>query len=236
MAFLRNEELGLRVRELERIVDNPQVQLAVVMAFVVLLLGVPNTVTPSATMRLVETQPLIRIYSASWRSQLVIGISGILGILATNVAGPRWLMVLGSTCGTLFSTSLIISQYHQGGGGWYVAAAVVEDVGHTMMTVALVTVLLTYPREQRKARTLALFQFLVNLSLTLGQVVEVGGKTAAWIRLAGCVAALVGVAPWMVPVSRVVRDTGVYVVVEGHGELKRELRGLAMSLQGMALV
>ncbi|KAJ2746845.1 hypothetical protein GGI20_000998 [Coemansia sp. BCRC 34301] len=216
---------------------SPQAQLAVVTAFVFVLLGVSNVVTPSAVSRLVENQGAIRVYSASWRSQLVISVSGILGIIAANVAGPRTVMLIGSVSGAIYSASIVASQYHgTGGGGWYVSAAVVEDIGHTMLTVCLVTVMLTYPREQRKARTLALFQFLVNLSLTLGQVVVVGGQVAAWVRLAACVAA-VGVAPWMMPVGRVVRDSGIYVVA-GHAELRRELSRLGNNVcsWSMALV
>ncbi|KAJ1670722.1 hypothetical protein GGF38_001321, partial [Coemansia sp. RSA 25] len=221
---------------------SPQAQLVVVMAFVVVLLCVPNVATPSAVARLVATQAAVREYRASWRSQLVTGVSGLLGIAAINAGGPRLVMLLGSACGTAYSASIIASHYHRAGGGgagWYVASAVVEDFGHTVLTVGLVTVLLTYPREQRKARTLALFQFLVNLSLTLGEAVPwPSGKAAAWTRMAACVAAL-GVAPWMTPVARVIRDSGVYVVAEGHAPpLSGELHGLARCLWSwdMALV
>ncbi|KAJ2690231.1 hypothetical protein IWW39_000912 [Coemansia spiralis] len=218
---------------------SPQAQLSIILAYVLVLLGVSNVVSPSAFKLLEQNQPAISLYRTSWPGQLVVSVSGILGIIATNVAGPRCVLLFGSLAGIAYSTGLVVSQYKID-GKWYVALLVVEDIGHTILTVCLVTIMLTYPRERRKARVLAMFQFLVNLSLTLGQVLlrdPEAGKEAAWTRLAACCVAL-GIAPWVAPVSGVVRDSGVYVVAQGQEGLLQEIRGLGYCLwtRSMALV
>ncbi|KAJ2830907.1 hypothetical protein GGI24_001782 [Coemansia furcata] len=209
------------------------------MAYVLVLLGVSNVVSPSAFALLEQKQAAISLYRTSWPSQVVVGVSGVLGIVATNVAGPRSVLLFGSLTGIIYSTGLVVRQYRDG-GAWHVAFLVIEDIGHSMLTVCLVTVMLTYPRERRKARVLAMFQFLVNLSLTLGQVLlrdPKAGREAAWTRLAACCVAL-GVAPWVAPVGGVVRDSGVYVVAQGHASLVLEMQGLGSCLwsRSMGLV
>ncbi|KAJ2259176.1 hypothetical protein GGI13_000132 [Coemansia sp. RSA 455] len=218
---------------------SPQAQLAIVMAYVLVLLGVSNVVSPSAFTLLEEKQQAVSLYRTSWPCQLVISVSGVLGVVTTNVAGPRCVLLFGSLTGIIYSIGLVVSQYN-GGGRWYVALLVIEDIGHTILTVCLVTIMLTYPRERRKARVLAMFQFLVNLSLTLGQVLlrnPRAGKEAAWTRLAACSVAL-GIAPWVAPVGGVVRDSGVYVVAQGRVDFGGEIRGLGYCLwtRSMALV
>ncbi|PIA14844.1 hypothetical protein COEREDRAFT_98592 [Coemansia reversa NRRL 1564] len=182
-------------------------------------------------------RPRVNLYANTWREQLVICVSGFLGILATNLLGPRISLLFGSATGTLHSLAILVAAYQlQGWFPLFVVARVLDDIGKTVTRVCLVTLTLAYPREQKKARVLALFQFVVDMFLTLGQVLKQnhgaqkgrdkeGAMGVAWARLLFTLLSslcIFGVAP----IGSVIRDSGVYVLARQTNSLRREFAKL----------
>ncbi|KAJ2497558.1 hypothetical protein GGH96_005015 [Coemansia sp. RSA 1972] len=182
-------------------------------------------------MTLLDAQK-IRMYVGTWREQLVISVSGVLGILATNLLGPRAMMLLGTCTGTLLSAAMAVAAHDvRGGYPFFIVAKILDDVGHTMTRVCLVTMALTYPCERKKARVLALFQFILDMFMTLGEVLKQNhgirhGRSQAmstiWARLAfTCVSALCAIG--VTPIGTVVRDSGVFVLAREIKSVSREV-------------
>ncbi|KAJ2803227.1 hypothetical protein H4R21_002116 [Coemansia helicoidea] len=216
--------------------QSPQAQLGILFAHWVLLIAVPGFLTPCAMSVIRETRT--HVFGQTWHEQLLLGVLGLVAIPATTLLGPRVVLLFGSLTGTLLSVAAVVGTY--GLPGWYsllVAAKAIDNCGRTMARVCTGTVVLTYPREQRKARVLALFQLVVDVFLTMGHVLEYRsrarlgrGRTAAeataWSRLAfTCVSAVCVLG--IVPVTKVVRDSGVFVLARPTPSLKEELRRLA---------
>ncbi|KAJ2778842.1 hypothetical protein H4R18_004364 [Coemansia javaensis] len=208
--------------------QSPQAQLGVLFAYSVVLIAVPSLLTPSA---LAAARPgRARVYEDTWREQVVLAGSGLAGILATNLLGAQALVVAGSLTGAVFSAAIVAGVH--GARGWYpffVAAKVVDDCVRTMTRVCLVTMTMTYPREQRKARVMAMFQLMLDVFLTMGQGLRrhrVSAVAAAWARLAFVCASAACVA-WVVPTDAVVRDSGVFVLARPTRSLRTELRRTA---------
>ncbi|KAJ2161462.1 hypothetical protein GGF46_001483 [Coemansia sp. RSA 552] len=211
--------------------ESPQVQLGVLFAYGVLLVALVEFLTPCAETLLDRAR--LRVFVGTWREQLVVSVSGLLGILAANFFGPRVMLLLGSATGTLHSLAIVVAAHgHLGGYRFLLAAQVMDRIGHTMTRVCLVTMALTYPCERKKARVLALFQFVLVMFTTLGEVLRQNhnarrtgnrdaAEGAAWARLAVTgLAALCAVG--VTPIGAVVRDTGVFVLARESHCLKRE--------------
>ncbi|KAJ2715821.1 hypothetical protein H4R19_000991 [Coemansia spiralis] len=216
--------------------QSPQAQLGVLFAYSVLLIAVPGFLAPCAMTLLHETRT--RPYEETWHEQLVLGVLGLAAILATNLLGPRILLLAGSLTGTLLSVATVVGAYKlPGWHSFFVAAKGIDDCGRTMARVCMGTMMLTYPREQRKARVLAMFQLVVDVFLTVGQVLEHSSGAhsgrgrgaamgAAWSRLAfTCLSAVCVLA--IVPVTQVVRDSGLFVLARPTTSLREELRRTA---------
>ncbi|KAJ2821459.1 hypothetical protein IWW50_004628, partial [Coemansia erecta] len=212
--------------------QSPQVQLGVLFTYGLLMVALPEFLTPCG-MSLLDSQR-IRMYVGTWREQLVICISGILGILATNLLGPRAMLLLGTITGTLLSASMAVAAHNEipGGHTFFLVAKIMDDIGYTMTRVCLVTMSLTYPCERKKARVLGLFQLVLDMFVTLGEVlrqnhdVRHGGREQAmrtvWARLAfTSVSALCAV--WVTPIGTVVRDSGVFVLAREIKSVSREV-------------
>ncbi|KAJ2486599.1 hypothetical protein EV174_001023 [Coemansia sp. RSA 2320] len=200
-----------------------------VLAYVMVLAGVAGVTTP-CVLAATGHAAAVAAYAGSWR-QAITAAAGIVGAVAANVAGVRRVLWVGSAAGVACSAVLLAGAYGRAGASGVIAVLAVENAGRTIATVGAVAVLLTYPREQRKARALAAFQFAVNLSLTLGQVTvlakRVDAHAAAWARVV-CSVAAAGVATFVVPASAVVRDSGVYVDVARARGVWSEARLLAV--------
>ncbi|KAJ1831526.1 hypothetical protein LPJ63_004216 [Coemansia sp. RSA 2711] len=211
--------------------QSPQVQLGVLFAYGLLVVAVVEFLTPCVMTLLDERKT--HVYVDTWREQVVICVAGVLGILATNLLGPRILLLLGTTTGTLLSAAMAAAAHGvRGGHAVFLAAKVADDVGHTMTRVCLVTMALTYPCERKKARVLALFQFVLDMFVTLGEVLRQNhgaghsGRTqalsAVWARLAFTGVSAV-CALWVTPLGAVVRDSGVFVIAREAKSVRREV-------------
>ncbi|KAJ2452894.1 hypothetical protein EV183_002631 [Coemansia sp. RSA 2336] len=173
----------------------------------------------------------IYTYIGTWREQLVISISGILGVLATNLLGPRVMLLIGTFTSTLLSSSIAVAAHGVAGGyELFLAAKIIDDFGLTMTRVCLVTMALTYPCERKKARVLALFQFVLDMFVTFGEILkqnrardgEEQAMRAVWARLVfSAVSAICALG--VTPIGNVVRDSGVFVLAREIKSLSREV-------------
>ncbi|KAJ2841752.1 hypothetical protein IWW36_006151, partial [Coemansia brasiliensis] len=169
----------------------------------------------------------------TWREQVVVCISGVLGILATNLLGPRIMMLLGTFTSTLLSSSIAVAAHNVAGGyELFLAAKIIDDFGLTMTRVCLVTMALTYPCERKKARVLALFQFVLDMFVTFGEILKQNrnfqgdgreqAMRAIWARLVFSIVSAV-CALGVTPIGNVVRDSGVFVLAREIKSLSREV-------------
>ncbi|KAJ1752525.1 hypothetical protein LPJ79_001158 [Coemansia sp. RSA 1821] len=173
----------------------------------------------------------IYTYIGTWREQLVICISGILGILATNLLGPRVMLLIGTFTSTLLSSSIAVAAHGVAGGyELFLAAKIIDDFGLTMTRVCLVTMALTYPCERKKARVLALFQFVLDMFVTFGEILKLNRSSnekeqamrAIWARLVFSIVSAI-CALGVTPIGNVVRDSGVFVLAREIKSLSREV-------------
>ncbi|KAI8323439.1 hypothetical protein GQ54DRAFT_111109 [Martensiomyces pterosporus] len=195
---------------------SPQGQLTILYVYTVLLTCIPELLNPCSTSLL--SYKNVKEYSGTWKEQIAVCMSALLGILGTNILGPRILLLFGNITTIIYSSSILVAHKY-GDYNYYLAGQILYDMGRTAATVCVLTMTLTYPREQRKARVLALLLFLVDLCLTLGQVLKLGKDTnhrqrnynAACVQLTfTCVAILL--IPLIAPIGKVVRDNGVYLL------------------------
>ncbi|KAJ1963359.1 hypothetical protein GGI12_002101 [Dipsacomyces acuminosporus] len=115
--------------------------------------------------------------------------------------------------------SAVLVAHIYGNTRFLLAGQIISDVGRTGAVVCVLTMMLTYPREQRKARVLSLFLFLTDTAMALGEVIRLGTSApssykshlTAWLML-GSLCTAVLLIPTIAPIGSVVRDDGVYLL------------------------
>ncbi|KAJ1949882.1 3-hydroxyisobutyryl-CoA hydrolase [Linderina macrospora] len=99
----------------------------------------------------------------------------------------------------------------------YLGSSILQSIAFPIGYLAINTMVLTYPREQQKARSVAIFLLSFKLFLTLGDVMFKSEDTtnrrdwnSAIVQVVSlCVGAPLTLA--LCPVEKIVRDSGVYV-------------------------
>ncbi|KAI8323448.1 hypothetical protein GQ54DRAFT_258246 [Martensiomyces pterosporus] len=169
--------------------------------------------------------------NSTWLTNLVSFLSGMLGIVVVNLAGIRSTLILYGVTNTLYASSFIVAyKYHH--YHYYLAMAVLNGIGYGVTIVGGYMLAVSYPSERWKARTLAIFLLLSNISITMGDVVAmyVARSDEVYYHTAVVFLCITSLTPFvactLAPSSTVVRDNGVYLIAR-KTTLRVELRETA---------
>ncbi|KAJ2793356.1 hypothetical protein H4S07_007078, partial [Coemansia furcata] len=157
-------------------------------------------------------------------------VFGILGGAIVNLCGVRWTIFGSGLTYALYSGSYIYLN-HTGNGAFTIAAGGLLGVGAGILWAAQGMIMVSYPREEEKAKYIAVFWIVFNLGGVVGGILPFAinyhsdtdslsdGVYIAFVILE-CLGAVLGLA--LAPPSKVVRDDGSSVVLVKYTNAGKE--------------
>ncbi|KAI9500359.1 hypothetical protein GGI25_001060 [Coemansia spiralis] len=157
-------------------------------------------------------------------------VFGILGGSIVNLCGVRWTIAVSGLSYALYSGSYIYLN-HTKNGAFTIAAGAILGIGAGILWAAQGMIMVSYPREEEKAKYIAVFWIIFNLGGMLGGILPFAinyhsesdslsdGVYIAFVVLE-CLGACLGLA--LAPPSKVVRDDGTSVVLVKYTSAGRE--------------
>ncbi|KAJ1882335.1 hypothetical protein LPJ57_001013 [Coemansia sp. RSA 486] len=157
-------------------------------------------------------------------------VFGILGGSIVNLCGVRWTIAASGLTYALYSGSYIYLN-HTKNGAFTIAAGAILGVGAGILWAAQGMIMVSYPREEEKAKYIAVFWVIFNLGGMLGGILPFAinfksekdtlsdGVYIAFVVLE-CIGALLGLA--LAPPSKVVRNDGSSVVLVKYTSAGKE--------------
>ncbi|KAJ2478547.1 hypothetical protein IWW56_003644 [Coemansia sp. RSA 2131] len=156
-------------------------------------------------------------YDSYWPTSLVACLSGFISLFLVNLIGARAILFFYSICSVLFFSS-IVSGYKTNNLTYYKVMEIVDAAGYDFGRVATLVLVLGYPSERWKARSLAVFLFIEHFSMTLGDLIVIrdtgSDVTRYHVSIAAlcitCLSPMVSLA--IAPMHKVVRRNGVFLL------------------------
>ncbi|KAI8320590.1 MFS general substrate transporter, partial [Martensiomyces pterosporus] len=157
-------------------------------------------------------------------------VFGVLGGAIVNLFGVRWTIFGSGFTYALYSASYIYLN-HKADGSFTIAAGALLGIGAGILWAAQGMIMVSYPREEEKAKYIAIFWIIFNMGGMLGGIIPFGmnynstagsltdGVYIAFVVLE-CLGAFLGLA--LAPPSKVVRDDGSSVVLVKYTDIGKE--------------
>ncbi|KAI8319680.1 UNC93-like protein C922.05c-like protein [Martensiomyces pterosporus] len=158
-------------------------------------------------------------------------VFGVLGGAIVNLFGVRWTIFGSGFTYALYSGSYIYLN-HTGKGSFTIAAGALLGVGAGILWAAQGMILVSYPREEEKAKYIAVFWVIFNMGGVLGGLIPFAmnyntteakslsdGVYIAFVILE-CLGAFLGLA--LAPPSKVTRNDGSSVVLVKYTNVGKE--------------
>ncbi|KAJ2605751.1 hypothetical protein EV177_006077 [Coemansia sp. RSA 1804] len=158
-------------------------------------------------------------------------VFGVLGGAIVNLCGVRYTIFGSGFMYALYSASYIFLNHHPTNASFTIAAGALLGVGAGILWAAQGMIMVSYPREEEKAKYIAVFWVIFNLGGMLGgilpfainynstQTKNADGVYIAFVVLE-CLGACLGLA--LAPPSKVTRSDGSSVVLVKYTNVGRE--------------
>ncbi|KAI7833107.1 hypothetical protein BX661DRAFT_82605 [Kickxella alabastrina] len=158
-------------------------------------------------------------YTQNLTTGILTSLSSIIAIPLTNLVGPRPIFLFYTLTNTLYAGSIIIL-YQYNTHIYYKIANILNIMGNEFARVVTFGLVLAYPAEKWKARTLVGFLILEYFSVTVGDIIIIRNiETSEFERFHAAISFLciTSLAPLPVLAMRpssgsVVRSNGVHLV------------------------
>ncbi|KAJ1831530.1 hypothetical protein LPJ63_004220 [Coemansia sp. RSA 2711] len=208
--------------------NSPSTQLAL-LSVVLLLTTVIRRLLGNYLLQEIPTD-LNPVYDSYLPTSLIACLSGFVGIFLVNLVGARAIIFAYALTSVLFCSS-IVSGYKTDDLVFYKVATIIDAIGYDFGRVATLVLVLAYPSERWKARSLALFLFMEQISMTLGDLIVMrdSGSDTTRFRVSifalclNCLAPIFALA--IAPAHKIVRSNGVYLIAR-ESNLREELCGI----------
>ncbi|KAI9500340.1 major facilitator superfamily domain-containing protein [Coemansia spiralis] len=158
-------------------------------------------------------------------------VFGVMGGAFVNLCGVRYTIFCSGFAYALYSGSYLFLNHHPDNSSFSIAAGALLGVGAGILWAAQGMIMTSYPREEEKAKYIAVFWVIFNLGGMLGGILPFAinyhkdsGSNADGVYIAfvvlECLGACLGLA--LAPPSKVVRDDGSSVMLVKYTNVWRE--------------
>ncbi|KAI0005286.1 MFS general substrate transporter [Russula compacta] len=153
-----------------------------------------------------------------------------------NVLGPRMTLLLGSSGYAIYIGSYLVFNIHKNAGGFVIAAGAILGLCAGLLWTAQGSLMLAYPTEDQKGKSIGIFWSIFNLGGVVGAAVSLGRNfhsTIGFMILTG-MGALIPL--FMADPEKMIRTDGTKVTTPHQPSWKAEIHGLYIALRTDPLI
>ncbi|KAF8480765.1 MFS general substrate transporter [Russula ochroleuca] len=152
-----------------------------------------------------------------------------------NVLGPRMTLFLGSSGYAIYIGSYLVVNIHQNAGGFVIAAGAILGFCAGLLWTAQGSLMLAYPTEDQKGKSIGIFWSIFNLGGVVGAAVSLvsNGTYIGFMILTG-MGSLIPL--FMADPDKMIRTDGTKVTTPHQPSWKTEIYGLYVALRTDPLI